>query len=177
MLPNRYVALFVFALFGSACTGQGVTPNLRNVPFPVLLGPVERIGSSAHHGLGGEPICVVEGTVNNSTAITTESYGTYQTTRTQHSRSDNVGSNLRSAARGHLGRFTKVKRLQATAIGHVSVAAFQVEMITVSSEIWKRDLSHGSGLAQVSSGTGDSPGSRGPKPAENLPKCDLPGGS
>jgi len=111
----------------SACVAASVEPRLVSVHFPVLIGPIVRIGGQPGDTPPGEAGALVKSLASFTSIMTSETRGTGPTqtteTKTKNTKVDNCAKRLRASVKGWDSPLVMVKRVWVEAQLHISVLA------------------------------------------------------
>ena len=111
----------------SACVAATVEPKLASVDFPVLIGPIVRIGGQPGDTPAGEAGAMVKSKAGFTSIMTSQTHGTGATqtteTKTKTTRVDNCARLLRSTVQNWEDPVVMVSRLWVEAQMHISVLA------------------------------------------------------
>jgi hypothetical protein len=126
MRLSLFVAAALLPLL-SACVAASVEPRLASVDFPVLVGPIIRIGGQPGDTPPGEAGAVVKSLASFTSIMTSETHGTgaLQTTetKTKNTKVDNCAKLLRASVKGWGAPLVIVSRVWVEAQLHISVLA------------------------------------------------------
>lgn len=128
-------------LLAAGCSMPGTGPNVSTVAFPVLVGPVDRLGGG--RGDLGKRIQRVEAEATFSvvSSSSTQQYSGYQvtTTRTETFQGDAVASTIHGSAAGVPGALVKLNDLKAVQHYHVSLFGVMSRYVWVEADIFGAD--------------------------------------
>jgi hypothetical protein len=130
-------AFVLLAVLGAGCNSPPTGPNMVGVPFPVLVGPVERIGGGSG-GLGRKVQTVeAEASFSVVASSSTQDYGSYrvQTTTTETFALDSAASTIVGASGGIPGPVAKMRDLKAVQHYHVSLAGLTSRYVWVECDL------------------------------------------
>ncbi|MEW6744503.1 MAG: hypothetical protein AB1486_17250 [Planctomycetota bacterium] len=136
--------LGLLVLLATACIGPGVTTDVSSLRFPVLVGPVERIGAEPGSSDRGRFIASVEAEASHSyvsgqTGSEVQGDHVVNTYESLDTCEDNMSCELSREAGANPNRVVYLDSVTAAALNHAFCFAYNCQYVAIEGQVFQKE--------------------------------------